>query len=135
MKPTSGNVNQARDNSMQEASDLLMGSAECIAALLKLRNPMDALTKFPALVGTHAMLQIADFLGERLADAIENIAESADWLASHPDGEGDDVSLEEQLARRKVYEALKAAFVRDNPETSQQEYTRVMRQYERLLGL
>lgn len=135
MKPTSGNVNQLRDNSMQEASDLLMGSAECIAALFKLHNPMDALTKYPALVGAHAMLQIADFLGERLADAIENIAESADWLASHPDGEGDDVSLEEQLARRKVYEALKAAFVRDNPKASQQEYTHVMRQYERLLGL
>ena len=84
-----------------------------------------------------------------ICESLKEIAESLDYLAARSDGEidpqsrnrlayqPDDDELEPLTEQElwRMYEHLKAGYVKDNPAASPREYERAMRLYCDILGI
>jgi hypothetical protein len=97
----------ARFNAAEFASDLIAESNEWIAVLLKHDERISEVSKHPELVAVHALLSLLDFEGGRIAAALEEIAESVDFIAARP---GDDEMPTEQ-ERVVIYCALGSQYL------------------------
>ena len=127
-----------RNPSGEFAHDLIVDSAEWIEAIKNNKNAPDTVTKNPLLVATHSMAALLDFeLGrivpifERGCAALEEIAESLDFLAARPDGEVVPTASESE----RMLGILKADWLRQYPEHAESEYREALRRFEILAGL
>jgi hypothetical protein len=123
----------ARFNSGEFASQLLAESDEWIAALLKHDERISEALKRPQLVGIHALLSLLDFEGGRIAAALEEIAESVDFIAGQP--EAFDAPTEHE--RVVIYRALEADYLNriDATGTSTNEMDAALLRFKKLAGL
>jgi hypothetical protein len=105
------------DESMKRASSHIIKALEHVALLVDRENkhcsirrddPQSALGS-PVLVGVHALITSFDDKGGRIANALEEIAKSLDFIAARPDdNEASEVPTEHE--REVMYQALKADY-------------------------
>jgi hypothetical protein len=100
-----------RNISAETASEILSDSAVIVEELLKHDQHMSSAPKNPELVAIHALMSLLDYEGERIANALEEIAESLDFMAARPDvNEASEVPTERE--REIIYRALEGDFIR-----------------------
>ena len=98
---------EARDSAMQSAGEYLTNSSSIVSVLLD-GHFMGTAEDNPVLVASHALLSLLDFKGERIATALENIAESLDFIAAQPDP----ADLPDEHEKMVIYRALEERYLR-----------------------
>ena len=126
----------------QNAEAYLIAAGERVASLLKSENTkargmlgkgvdhVSAVWENPTLVAASALLLLLDFEGGRIANALEEIAESLDFIAARPNG---GVAPTEHESERMLG-ILKADWLKQYPEHTNEEYREAMRRFEMLVG-
>lgn len=125
----------ARNNSAEAAGEILSDSAACVEALLKHDQRMSAAPKNPELVSAHARMSLLDYEGGRIANALEEIAESLDFIAARPDAnEASEVPTERE--RELIYRALEGDFIsRGDGVVSITEMDAALLRFKKIAGL
>ncbi len=127
-----------RNGSGAFASDLIADSAWWVKAVIDNKQVPDTVTENPLLVATHAKAALLDFeLGrivpilKRGCAALEEIAESVDFLAARPDV--DEVPTEHE--RMVIYRALEADYMARGNSPSIEEMDAELLRFKKLSGL
>ena len=127
-----------RNSSGEFASEIIADAAWWVKAVIDNKNVPDTVTENPLLVAVHAMAALLDFeLGrivpilERGCVALEEIAESVDFIAARPDA-GDVPTSEERMI---IYRALEADYVARGNSPSINDMDEALRRFKRLTGL
>lgn len=124
---------EARASAAENASELLTDAAVCVDTLLKYDERMSTAPKQAALVAAHASLSLLDFEGGRIAKALEEIAESLDFLAARPDDASESPTEHERIV---IYRALEADYMESgHPPTSIKEMDDALCRFKKLAGL
>lgn len=123
------NHETARANSAESANHLLEDSAEWVDALS--RNHETLHSNDAVLVASHALLSLLDYELGRIAAALENIAESVDFMSActgHDDGPT-------ERERMIMYRALEADYVARGDATGIHEMDAALLRFKKLAGL
>lgn len=112
----------ARNGSAELANQLIDGAAECVTAIIEDNDVPYTVKDNPILVAAHAMVQLLDYeLGrivqilERGCVALEQIAESVDFIAARP--ETLDIPTEQE--RMVIYRALEERYLKRSKRSGQ----------------
>lgn len=130
------------DISEEAATELLVAAADHVVALLDAlpETQSEAMVKRPMLVAVHAILQHLDCRAEErqlqqtaMIEALHDLRESIDFLAARSDGEAVPVPTAGESER--MLGVLKADWLRQYPEHTEEQYLDAMRRFELLAGL
>lgn len=126
---------QQRANAAEAASERLIEAAQCMDGLRKYDERAGAFVvpKHAKLIAAHALLSLLDFEGGRIASALENIAESLDFIAARPDGDASDVPTEHE--RMIMYRALEADYMAHGNSPSIHKMDAALLRFKKLAGL
>lgn len=149
------NYKQLELDAALHAEDCLMGAAGSVALLLEMPtiSPAEMMKKHPQLVAVFALLAHMDERAEERkvfmemgVAALQEIAEGVDMLCAcaAPGAESATVGhaampkssmLLPGQSPARAYDALKAEFIRLNPDCSIEEHVAAMERFARLVGL
>ncbi len=138
---TNFNLGGIRNDSGSLASDLIADSAWWVKAIIDNKRVPDTVIESPLLVATHAMAALLDFELGRIVPtleggcaALEQIAESLDFMAARPDADkADEVPTDEE--RKVIYRALEADYIARGNSPSIKDMDAALRRFKILSGL
>ncbi|MBI3480338.1 MAG: hypothetical protein HY016_08300 [Nitrosomonadales bacterium] len=110
------------------ATILLMDAIDEVSGFVPPRvdNPTEAI-----LIGFHALIAKLDSMETHYINAVCDLQKSINSLSCRPDGEVVPTASESE----RMLGTLKADWLRQHPEHTEEEYREAMRRFEKLAGL
>lgn len=131
------NSELARAGSAEAANVRLQESAEWIDVLLNNHEQlhrMHTARDFAVLITSHALQSLLDFELGRIASALEEIAESVDFIAARPECDDEKPQLTER-EKEIIYQALEYECIERGELKSIEEMDAALARFKKIAGL
>jgi len=123
-----------RNPSAEFAGDLIVDATKWVEAIINDKDVPSTVIENPVLVAVHVMAALLDFEGGRIANALEEIAESLDFLAARSDGDdANEVPTDEE--RMIIYRALEGNYMTRGNPPSIKEMDDALCRFKKFAGL